>query len=135
MIDGGRRDGKIVASSTGFPFVYLTRPVLHLVKEDVMPTISPLACLHIALAAWTFVVNSSVNKLLGVLPGRMNGRESSYIKILNFDLLDIKYGCACFKKNTVCDDGIKSLILSFFAMRKVSKSVSFADNRRVECFR
>lgn len=75
-------------------------PVLHLVKEDVMPTISPLACLDIALIALTSVGNSSVNQLLGVFPARMKSQEFSYIQLLIFDLFNVKNGCICVEENT-----------------------------------
>lgn len=135
MIDGGRRDGKIVASSLGFPLVYLVWPVLHLVKEDVMPTISPLACLHIALTALTSVGNSSVNQLLGVLLARMKNQGFSYIHLLIFDLLSIKNVCICIQKNTVSNNAVNSVVLSLVAMRKVTQIFSSGGNRKAEYFR
>jgi hypothetical protein len=135
MNEGGRRDGKIVASSLGSPSAYLVRPVLHLVKEDVMPAISPLTCLHIAFAALPSVIKSSVNQLLGMLPVRTKGSEFSCLWFLNSYQLNIKSGCACIPKNTADDNLVKSLVLSFFAMREVIKTYSFGESRRVECFR
>ena len=100
-----------------------------------MPTISSLACLHIALNALTSVGNSSVNQLLGVFPARMKSQEFSCIYLLIFDLLNIKNGCICIQKNTVSNNAAKSVVLSLVAMRKVTKIFCLGGNRKAEYFR
>ena len=113
-IDGGRRDGKIVASRSGHPFGTPSGTCLHHVKEDVMPTISRFFCPFIVLTDLTVVAKIIVSQCSSLFFTSIRDKDLRKMRqSLGFWLLDFLSGFERDHKN-------------FFAINKIAKNIVFS---------